>query len=380
MKYFVCLRIVQLALLLLPTLALAQSGSYTLCGKVGSPTHGMAYLRSLSDPTRAMDSAAIVNGSFSFKGTVTEPLTTRLFLAKPGVRYGPWYIPSIQLYLEPGTIRFTSPDSLAHANIGGTPRNVDNTKLNHATYAAEERIMRLKNALYGAAPTQRQDTARLHRLARELAANEVARQTIIRKFIQNNPKSPVSINTLNEYKGSMFNWGETETLFNGLAPAIRTSKVGQQCALQIAREKATAVGAVAPDFSLPDAAGKLVSLRDFRGQYVLLDFWASWCSPCRADNPSLVAIHNRYKARNFIILGISLDQSRDWWLKAVADDRLTWPQVSDLKYWNNAAARLYAVESVPQNLLLGPDGRIIAKELSVGELFTLLDNALPADK
>jgi thiol-disulfide isomerase/thioredoxin len=120
---------------------------------------------------------------------------------------------------------------------------------------------------------------------------------------------------------------------------------------------------LAPDFSQADPQGKMVQLSALRGQYVLLDFWASWCPPCRAENPVLVQTYQQYKKKNFTILSVSLDHNRAAWLKAVKADGLTWPQVSDLQGWDNAAAARYHIQAVPQNYLLDPSGHIVGQNL-----------------
>jgi thiol-disulfide isomerase/thioredoxin len=120
---------------------------------------------------------------------------------------------------------------------------------------------------------------------------------------------------------------------------------------------------LAPDFGQADPEGKVVKLSALRGQYVLLDFWASWCPPCRAENPVLVQAYHQYKKKKFTILSVSLDHDRAAWLKAVQKDGLTWPQVSDLKGWDNAAAARYHIVAVPQNYLLDPNGHIVGQNL-----------------
>ena len=164
-------------------------------------------------------------------------------------------------------------------------------------------------------------------------------------------------------------------LFNGLSPAIKASESGKQFAERLPKIKAVALGAIAPEFAEADTAGKMVSLSSFRGKYVLIDFWASWCGPCRQENPNVVKAFNHYKGQKFTIVGVSLDRpgAKDKWLKAIHKDGLAWTQLSDLKFWDSKAAGLYAVRGIPQNFLLDPDGKIVGKNLRGEDLENKLE-------
>jgi len=182
---------------------------------------------------------------------------------------------------------------------------------------------------------------------------------------KNSYVSPFLLVVVNQLSDDVF---LLERRYLSLSPEVQQSVYGKYIMEQISNGKIGAIGSEALDFTQNDTAGKPVKLSSFKGKYVLIDFWASWCKPCRMENPNVVAAYERFKSKNFTVLGISLDRSREAWIKAIQDDGLAWSQVSDLKFWSNAVALQYRVQQIPQNILIDPNGKIVGKNLRGTEL------------
>jgi len=323
------------------------------------------------------DSAFIKDGKFLFTVRFKEP-TRYMFYSELEMKTKGGYAPYGIMVTEAGTIKIDADvENFANSKVSGSKENELYKSFAAQSNKAQEKIMDELYQKYGKefVNNRKPDTAdsRYKQLLKDYYqmsdVNEKAEVERLKKFVKANPASFASVYLLDAYS-RMMELPEVENLYASLSPKYKDTRSGKSVANGIEARKITAIGKTAPDFTEPDTAGKAVKLSDFRGKYVLVDFWASWCGPCRAENPNVVKTFNKYKDKGFTVLGVSLDQpgKKEAWLAAIHKDGLKWTQVSDLKFWDNQAAVLYGIKAIPFNLLLDPQGKIIAKDVRGDDL------------
>ncbi|AMR33242.1 hypothetical protein A0256_18370 [Mucilaginibacter sp. PAMC 26640] len=364
---------IQLFIVLLPLAVFGQS-SFTINARVPSFTNGdKIYLFYRVNDVKFFDSTVVQNNAFAFKGTVTgigigyicrndNPITAEIL-----------YDQQI-IYIESGNILIANADSLKNAVITGTKLNQDNGELSGALKTLQTQFIEANNAYDALPPAKQAEVGAVADLRAKLKIINSKMEPIRLAFIKAHLNSYISLITLN----SMINNTdifEVEKAYNDLTLSLKKSGLGVKVGKLITFAKQSRIGVTATDFTLINTEGKPVKLSDFRGKYILIDFWASWCLPCRQENPNVKAAYEQYKANGFTVLGVSIDDkaSKNAWLAAIKNDGLLWSQVLDS---DKKVKNFYGVTTIPANVLIDPSGKIIARNIKDKVLQNTLANLI----
>jgi peroxiredoxin len=335
----------------------APTDQYVINGQIKGLTNEYVYLFYPKAGDYLTDSVRAANGSFVFKGTLDNPALYSLALGKRS--------PRLMIFMQSGTVTVTaSKDSINKGQVKGAPLDVlykEHRRELDAQVGDKLQAIEKKYAALKAKPSDKLPDSLAKQQSREVQAAFGQADSLSQQFIKAHPASVVSAYLAQAYYE--MEPEKLERIYGTLAPQGQQSYYGKQIRTYLDEQAKIGLGRTAPEFSMADTTGKSVTLSSLRGKYVLVDFWASWCGPCRKENPNVVAAYQKYHDKGFEILGVSLDDKKRLWEKAINADGLTWYHVSDLKGWKNEAAGLYSIKAVPTSFLLDKDGRIIAKNL-----------------
>ncbi len=317
----------------------------------------------------AIDTAKIEKGKFSFKGSASEP---EIHMVQVESLMG-----KVPFILENGEIDIeVDKDSIQKSVVSGTYNNDELTNFKKEGMKIQKKMMKFQqdNMMKMQQAQQAQDTVTMNSLRKEFSNIQEEFMKQSEDYVGSHPKAFISALIVD----GMFNQmapdlDKIKKHFAKLDKSLQDGKVGKGIQKKIKaienpmavsdNGSAPAVGSIAPDFSAKNPEGKTVSLKESMGKVTIIDFWASWCKPCRAENPSVVALYNELHGKGLNIIGVSLDKEAGAWKDAIAKDKLTWNQISNLRYWNEPIAKTYGVESIPATFILDANGKIVAKDL-----------------
>jgi len=346
----------------------AQDSTFVINGKLEKIQNGTIYLNIYKQGQTFKDSSVIKNGEFKFTGFVSTPYFASLTLPDRHQDY-------FTFYVEPTTMQILGRgDSLRLLSVKGSIVNSDDKLLKERMMPItkwEEADSKIYEEAYKNKDHKVMDS--LDQVDFDILA---AKRKIVGAFVKEYPTSVRGAMAILENFAYYADASEVEPLYDELAPSVKNSIKGEEIKKMVDTYARVAVGKQAPDITEYTPDSSQLSLSSLKGKYVLIDFWASWCGPCRRENPNVVAAYNQYKDKGFTILGVSYDTKKDRWLKAIADDHLDWNQISDLQGWQNASSDEYGIKAIPSNVLVNKDGVIVAKNIFGDKLTQKLKEVL----
>lgn len=339
-----------------------KESSYTIKGNIAGLKSPYVYIYG----SGKQDSAKVKDGKFTYKGSVKTP--TLLYLSDRNQDFRtPLYAEDVPVTV---TGKLSSPENII-VNGGKTQQELNTFNASHKQGNAT--MTKLYKTLDAA--TDAKDEAAVKRIKEELKTLRVTSLGITKAFILSHPKSYLSLDRIKSI-GYSLDYAETEKCFQSLDPSLQNSERGKEVATAMVIIKRGQNGQKMLNFTQNDMNGSPVSFSSFKGKYVLVDFWASWCGPCRAENPNVLKAYQKFADKGFTVIGVSLDDSAEKWKKAVEEDKMPWTQLSDLKGWKNEVSTYYGVQGIPSSYLVNPEGIIIAKDLRGSDLEEKLSELL----